>query len=148
MGLGGGRFDDAGADATNSNSIQFSTSLARLRRQAAEAQAEKDRMALGAGEGGSLPLVYETASPWDIWVEGRYSAFDEIAASLDRRGHVGVFYAGGDYRVAANVIVGALAQLGPGALGLAFAIGTFAVLQGALLVGFALRLRKHAAVKI
>jgi uncharacterized membrane protein HdeD (DUF308 family) len=37
---------------------------------------------------------------------------------------------------------------GAGALGLAFAIGTFAVLYGILLTGFSLRLRKHAEVKI
>jgi uncharacterized membrane protein HdeD (DUF308 family) len=37
---------------------------------------------------------------------------------------------------------------GAGALGLAFAIGVFAILYGILLVGFSLRLRKHAEVKI
>ena len=70
----------------------------------------KDRMALGAGDGGALPLAYETASPWDIWVEGRYSAFDDDAGNLDRDGHVGVLYVGGDYRVTENMIVGALVQ--------------------------------------
>jgi uncharacterized membrane protein HdeD (DUF308 family) len=37
---------------------------------------------------------------------------------------------------------------GAGALGLAFAIGMFAMVYGVLLVGFALRLRKHVQVKI
>jgi uncharacterized membrane protein HdeD (DUF308 family) len=37
---------------------------------------------------------------------------------------------------------------GPGALGLALAIGSFAVVYGIFLIGFALRLRKHAEVKI
>ncbi|MCB1485744.1 MAG: HdeD family acid-resistance protein [Hyphomicrobiaceae bacterium] len=41
-----------------------------------------------------------------------------------------------------------LAFPGAGALGLAFAIGGFAVVYGGLLVAFALRLRKHAEVKI
>ena len=67
-------------------------------------------MALGAGDGGALPLAYETASPWDIWVEGRYSAFDDDAANLGRDGHVGVLYVGSDYRVTQNMIVGALVQ--------------------------------------
>ena len=71
-----------------------------MRRDAAQAQQSKDRMALGAGDGGALPLAYATTSPWDIWVEGRYSAFDDDAANLDRDGHVGVLYFGGDYRVA------------------------------------------------
>jgi len=43
-------------------------------------------------------------------VEGRYSAFDDDAGNLDRDGHVGVLYVGGDYRVASNMIVGALVQ--------------------------------------
>jgi outer membrane autotransporter protein len=71
---------------------------------------ENERMALGAGDGSSLPLAYATTSPWDIWVEGRYSAFDDDAGNLDRDGHVGVLYLGGDYRVAQNMIVGALVQ--------------------------------------
>jgi uncharacterized membrane protein HdeD (DUF308 family) len=37
---------------------------------------------------------------------------------------------------------------GAGALGLAFAIGMVAMLYGVLVVGFALRLRRHAEVKI
>jgi uncharacterized membrane protein HdeD (DUF308 family) len=41
-----------------------------------------------------------------------------------------------------------LAFPGAGALGLAFTIAAFAVVYGALLVGFSLRLRKHAEVKI
>ena len=41
-----------------------------------------------------------------------------------------------------------LAFPGIGALGIAFAIGWFAILYGALLVGFSWRLKKHAAVKI
>jgi outer membrane autotransporter protein len=70
----------------------------------------KDRMALGAGDGAVLPLAYEINSPWDLWVEGRYSAFDDDAGNLDRDGHVGLLYLGGDYRVTENMIVGALVQ--------------------------------------
>ncbi len=49
-----------------------------------------------------------------------------------------------------SVLFGALILLfpGAGALGIAFAIGWFAILYGALLVGFSWRLKKHAAVKI
>ncbi len=110
MGLGASRFGDADAASAGSQNIQFSNSLSKMRRDAANAQASKDRMALGAGDGGALPLAYETASPWDIWVEGRYSAFDDDAANLGRDGHVGVLYVGSDYRVTENMIVGALAQ--------------------------------------
>jgi outer membrane autotransporter protein len=110
MGLGASRFEDADAASAGSQNIQFSNSLSKMRREAAQAQQNKDRMALGAGDGGSLPLAYDTASPWDIWVEGRYSAFDDDAANLGRDGHVGVLYVGSDYRVTENMIVGALVQ--------------------------------------
>jgi uncharacterized membrane protein HdeD (DUF308 family) len=49
-----------------------------------------------------------------------------------------------------SVLFGILILMFPdaGALGLAFAIGIFALIYGALLVGFGLRLRKHAEVRI
>ena len=110
MGLGASRFDDADPANDGSRNIQFSNSLSKMRRDAANAQMIKDRMALGAGDGGALPLAYETTSPWDIWVEGRYSAFVDDAANLGRDGHVGVLYVGSDYRITENMIVGALVQ--------------------------------------
>jgi len=105
LGLGDDSVDTAGAHA-----IQFSQSLSGLRRQMAQSRMEKDRMALGAGDGGAAPLAHEASSPWDVWVEGRYSAFDNDNGNLDRDGHVGLLYVGADYRVAENMIVGVLAQ--------------------------------------
>jgi outer membrane autotransporter protein len=111
MGRGASLVDAADRDALGSKSVKFSHSLSQLRRDAAKARMQQDRMALGAGEGGALPLVYETASPWDIWVEGRYSGFDDDTGNLDRDGHVGLVYVGGDYRVTEDLIVGAMLQL-------------------------------------
>jgi len=108
MGLGAGGLGGDAIEASGGKSIQFSQSLSRLRQQAAQSQMQRDRMALGAGE--AYPLAYQTASPWDLWVEGRYSAFNDDNGNLDRDGHVGVLYVGGDYRVAENMIVGVLAQ--------------------------------------
>jgi outer membrane autotransporter protein len=99
--------DDAGSGG--GQIIQFRTSLSQMRLQAEQARHELERMALGAGDGGA-PLAYETASPWDIWMEGRYSPFDDAAGDLDRVGHVGVLYVGGDYRATPDMIVGALVQ--------------------------------------
>ena len=110
MGLGGGGLGDDPVDTSGGKTIQFSQSLSQLRRQAVQAQMNKDRMALGAGDGGALPPAYSSTSPWDVWVEGRYSAFEDSAADLGRNGHVGLLYVGGDYRIASNVIVGALVQ--------------------------------------
>ncbi|MDH4983782.1 autotransporter outer membrane beta-barrel domain-containing protein [Hyphomicrobium sp. D-2] len=110
IGRGASRFDDADESTLGSRNVQFRNSLSQMRRDASAAQMEKHRMALGAGDGGALPLAYETASPWDIWVEGRYSAFDDDTANFNRSGHVGLLYVGGDYRVTENMIVGVLAQ--------------------------------------
>jgi outer membrane autotransporter protein len=110
MGLGAGTPGDDAIDTSAGRTVQFSQSLSAMRRQAAQAQQNKDRMALGAGDGSALPLAYEGASPWDFWVEGRYSAFDDDSANLDRNGHVGVLYAGVDYRFGNNVLAGFLVQ--------------------------------------
>jgi len=54
--------------------------------------------------------------------------------------------ASGILSVAFGLLV--LAYPGAGALGLAFAIGGFAIVYGVMLIAFSLRLRKHAEVKI
>jgi outer membrane autotransporter protein len=109
MGLGAAGGDDS-TSVSDGRSFQFAQSLSQMRRQAAQAQMERDRMGLGAGSGGALPLAYETTSPWDLWVEGRYSGFNDDSGTIHNSGHVGVLYVGGDYRVGDNVIVGVLGQ--------------------------------------
>ena len=59
---------------------------------------------------GALPLAYLSPSPWNLWVEGRYSGFNDDKANLGRDGHVGVLYVGGDYLVTRDMIIGALVQ--------------------------------------
>jgi hypothetical protein len=119
MGLGGGtfahaslaanRFDEADGEAfAGPRTIQFRNSLSDVARTLAKAKAEKERAALGLN--GGLQPSYESPSPFDIWVEGRYSAFDDDAAGLSRDGHVGVVYLGADYQVVANVLLGALVE--------------------------------------
>lgn len=103
--LGANPFDDAGT-----GTVSFATSLSQMRRQAAQAQMQKDRMALGVGDGGALPAAYEINSPWDLWTEGRYSGYKDDAGNFDRNGHTGLLYVGSDYRIAPDMIIGALVQ--------------------------------------
>jgi outer membrane autotransporter protein len=107
--LAASRFDD---DQTPSGAqpLQFRTSLSSMREAARRVQMEKDRMALGAGDGGALPLTFESNPAWDIWVEGRYSGFNDDTANLGRNGHVGLLFVGTDYRITPDVIVGGLVQ--------------------------------------
>lgn len=115
MNLGGNpviaasRFDDEAAPI-DSQPIQFRSSLSSMREAAREAQIQRDRMALGAGDGGALPLAFEANPAWDIWVEGRFSGFDDEAANLGRDGHVGLLFVGTDYRITPDLIVGGLVQ--------------------------------------
>jgi outer membrane autotransporter protein len=71
---------------------------------------EKDRMALGAGDGGTLPAALAISSPWDVWTEGRFSGFNDDSGNLDGKGHVGLLFVGSDYKISRDVIVGALVQ--------------------------------------
>lgn len=109
-GRGASRFDDADEAALGSRNIQFRNSLSQMRREAAANEMERYRMALGAGNGGDLPILYEAYSPWDVWVEGRFSGFNDDGGGLDRDGHVGVLYFGGDYRITPDMIIGGLVQ--------------------------------------
>jgi outer membrane autotransporter protein len=105
----GWRFDDDLAPV-GMQPLQFRASLSSMREAARQAQMETDRMALGAGDGGALPLSFESNPLWDVWAEGRYSGFKDDTANLGRDGHVGFLFAGTDYRIARGVIVGGLVQ--------------------------------------
>ena len=107
--LAASRFDDDQAEI-GSQPIQFRTSLSSMRAAARDAQMERDRMALGAGDGGALPLAFEGNSSWDVWAEGRYSGFSDDTANLGRDGHVGLLFVGTDYRITPDIIVGGLMQ--------------------------------------
>ena len=59
MGLGAGRFDDLESSTAGSQSVQFRTSLSQLRRDAAQSETDKGRMALGAGGAGAPACLLE-----------------------------------------------------------------------------------------
>jgi outer membrane autotransporter protein len=49
-------------------------------------------------------------SPFDVWVEGAVAHFSDGSDQSERHGHLGVLYVGADYRLAPNLLVGALVQ--------------------------------------
>ncbi len=108
--IGASRFDDAQPGSPGSGAMSFSTSLSQIRRDAARAQMDRDRMSLGAGDGATLPAAFAIYSPWDVWAEGRFSGFNNDAGNLDGKGHVGLLFVGSDYRITPDMIVGALVQ--------------------------------------
>jgi hypothetical protein len=104
------RFDEVDHATAGSGGMSFAASLSQIRRDAARAQMEKDRMALGAGDGGTLPAALAIASPWDVWAEGRFSGFNNDAGNLDGKGRVGLLFVGSYYRITPDMIMGALVQ--------------------------------------
>lgn len=78
--------------AHGATSLAFSQSLAQARRTAA----------LAAIEGDGEPV-----SPWDVWIDGRFSTFD----GDDGGGHFGQLSFGGDYRLTGDMMLGVMAQI-------------------------------------
>ena len=91
--------------------MQFRTSLGEMARIADKAKAAQEREAGALGLSGDGTLASHRApSPLDIWLEGRYTGFNDDAARLDRKGGFGIVYLGADYRVHPNILIGALVQ--------------------------------------
>jgi len=89
--------------------LEFATSLSEIRKS----NALKDRAKLEAAQDQSLGLI-DTAgapfSPFDIWIEGRYTSFSDSEDAHDLDGHFGMMTVGADYVVSRSVLVGAFVQ--------------------------------------
>ena len=83
----------------------FSTSLSKILRYSADAEARK---ASGLGLAG-LPeqSLARRFNPFDLWIEGKYA---DLRSGSDLDGHIGLVTIGADYVVNPSVLVGALAQ--------------------------------------
>ncbi len=94
--------------------FSFATSLSQMMRYSAEAAQKKardaqlsDRMALGAG---IQPFMHSSFSPFDIWLEGKYSSFRNPHANDDLDGHIGLVSVGADYVLSRSLLVGTMVQ--------------------------------------
>ncbi len=93
MGLGAGSQEQPGTFA-------FATSLNEMRAVSAQPYG------LGANSRAAAP----PPSRLDFWAEGYFAYFDESGGPQDGSGHTGVLYAGADYRVSRDLLLGALVQ--------------------------------------
>ncbi len=106
----------AGSSNDQSTQMSFSTSLVRIA-SAHEAVAKPaDASDAMAYAGGGLPFKAppkqsaKPDSPFDIWIEGRFSQFKAQAADTSSSGSFGVVYAGADYKISRSLMVGMLVQ--------------------------------------
>jgi hypothetical protein len=111
-GLGGPRLSGSMLDGWSASpgrlasfSDTFATSLQQQTRQAPAAPGEEPYR-LGATSRSPPPA----RRAFDVWVEGAFARFEDGSAQSERHGHLGVVYAGADYRLAPNILVGALIQ--------------------------------------
>jgi outer membrane autotransporter protein len=110
-GLGGPRLSGSMLDGWSASpgrlasfSETFATSLQQQTRQAPAVLGEAP-YGLGATSRSPPPR-----RAFDVWVEGAFARFEDGNGQSERRGHLSVVYAGADYRLAPNVLVGALIQ--------------------------------------
>jgi outer membrane autotransporter protein len=106
----------AGSSDDLSTQMSFSTSLTRIAsaHDAVEKSAgASDAMAYA---GGGLPFKappkpsVKPDSPFDVWIEGRFSQFKAQAADTSSSGSFGIVYAGADYMLTQALLVGVLVQ--------------------------------------
>ncbi len=93
-----------------SQPIQFRTSLSSMRQAAREAQMEKDRMALGAGDGGALPFAFEATRRGTSGLRAATRALTTTRRTSAATGTSGLLFLGTDYRITPDLIVGGLVQ--------------------------------------
>lgn len=109
-GAGGGATQPlsfSGTSTASGDRIDFATSLSQMM----QAQADKDAI------GGALAYAAKPAKSrinpepkLNAWIEAHFNAFRSADGGLDNRGRFAVVYAGVDYLVTPNVLVGALVQ--------------------------------------
>jgi outer membrane autotransporter protein len=88
-----------------------STSLRQMQRYLDAAEEQKARQAEGAEYSPrNAPVRISRPSPFDMWVEGRYSSFREDRSGLGLDGYFQLVYFGADYVLNPSFLVGALVQ--------------------------------------
>ncbi len=96
----------SGSSTASGDRVDFATSLIQMMR----AQADKD--AIGNALAYAKPAKSRVSPQPTInaWIEAHFSAFRSADGGLDNRGRFAVVYAGVDYLLTPNVLVGALIQ--------------------------------------
>jgi hypothetical protein len=104
-----------GAGSDGGLDINVSGSLSGARKRSVSTKRTQLMGLLGAEQYralGAERLVKDAPpSPFDVWFEGSYTAYDDDSANADGSGHFSAFYLGADFVVSPNLLVGMLVQL-------------------------------------
>ncbi len=105
---------DVSGNSDGASRFSFSTSLGKMMRANAEAEAAKaDAAARTAGAGyspGMLARQRTTFNPLDLWIEGKYASFRDSSSNIGLSGYFGMVSVGVDYVLNRKVLVGLAAQ--------------------------------------
>jgi outer membrane autotransporter protein len=104
----------AGNSDDQSTQMSFSTSLTRIASAHEAVGKPADASEAMAYAAGAMPFKAKPSvkpeSPFDIWIEGRFSQFKAQAADTSSSGSFGIVYAGADYKLSRALMVGVLVQ--------------------------------------
>lgn len=109
---GSGAPFEFGLTSPGSVSATFETSVSQIRAAYAAQDAQKEGLlaTYGAFSGGG-GLNDEPPAKWDFWLSGQITQFEDDTGGGDGDGLFGIVYAGADYRVSSELLIGVLLQI-------------------------------------
>lgn len=104
-----------GSNVAGPMQLSFSTSLSTMMRLGAEAEQRRvnqaEKAVGGLGLAAKAPAGGKAKpSPFDIWIEGKYTSFSDGKGASDRDGYFGLVSVGADYVLSKSLLVGMLVQ--------------------------------------
>ena len=106
---GGNPVNVTAVDRSGRRQVAFSTSLSQLARAGTEdAGKHRGAMALGYSKGLAPPVAQD--HPFNIWIRGAFTSFEDDVGNADQDGNFGYLYIGGEYKLRPNLLVGMILQ--------------------------------------
>ncbi len=106
---GAGPVNVTALERSGGRRVAFSTSLSQIARSSAEdANRHPGAMALGYSKGLSAPVAQD--HPFNIWIRGAFTSFEDDVGNADQDGNFGYLYLGAEYKVRPDLLLGMIVQ--------------------------------------
>ena len=106
---GAGPVNVTAVERSGSRQVAFSTSLSQIARSSVEDSRRKSgAMALGYSKGLSAPVAQE--HPFNIWIRGAFTSFEDDVGNANQDGNFGYLYLGAEYKVRPDLLLGMIVQ--------------------------------------
>ena len=106
---GGNPVNVTAFDRSGRRQVAFSTSLSQLARAGTDDdKTRSNAMALGYAKGLGPPPVQD--HPFNIWIRGAFTSFEDEVGNANQDGTFGYLYLGGEYKLRPNLLVGMILQ--------------------------------------